>query len=86
MRSFDYKIKDALGIHARPAGLLVREAKKYACDLTITKEDGNSANMKSIMKVMSLSVKNDDTVNVMAEGEDETEAIDSLKVFFESSL
>ena len=37
MKTFDYTIKDELGIHARPAGLLVKEAKKFTSDCTITK-------------------------------------------------
>ena len=40
MKTFEYTIKDELGIHARPAGLLVKEAKKFESECTITK-DGN---------------------------------------------
>ena len=38
MKTFDYTIKDELGIHARPAGLLVKEAKKFESACTITKD------------------------------------------------
>ena len=38
MKSFEYTVKDELGIHARPAGMLVKEAKKYESKITITKE------------------------------------------------
>lgn len=37
MKSFEYTIKDELGIHARPAGMLVKEAKNFASECTITK-------------------------------------------------
>ena len=39
MKTFEYTIKDELGIHARPAGLLVKEAKKFESECTITKAD-----------------------------------------------
>ena len=38
MKTFEYTIKDELGIHARPAGLLVKEAKKFESECTITKD------------------------------------------------
>ena len=56
MKSFNYTVKDEVGIHARPAGLLVKEVKKYASKVTITK-DGKSADASKLMAVMSLGVK-----------------------------
>ena len=41
MKTFEYTIKDELGIHARPAGLLVKEAKKFESECTITKDGQN---------------------------------------------
>lgn len=85
MKTFDYTIKDELGIHARPAGLLVKEAKKFTSDCTITK-GGNTKKLTQLMMLMSLGVKNGDTVTVSAEGEDEDAAIAALKEFFETNL
>ena len=85
MKTFDYTIKDELGIHARPAGLLVKEAKKFASDCTITK-DGKTKKLTQLMMLMSLGVKNGDTVTISAEGEDEDTAIEALKEFFEKNL
>lgn len=85
MKTFDYTIKDELGIHARPAGLLVKEAKKFASDCTITK-DGKTKKLTQLMMLMSLGVKNGDTVTISAEGEDEDAAIEALKDFFEKNL
>ena len=82
MKTFDYTIKDELGIHARPAGLLVKEAKKFTSDCTITK-DGKTKKLTQLMMLMSLGVKNGDTVTISAEGEDEDAAIEALKDFFE---
>ncbi len=74
MKTFEYTIKDELGIHARPAGLLVKEAKKYESECTITK-DGKTKKLTQLMMLMSLGVKQGETVTVTAEGADEDAAI-----------
>ena len=56
MKSFEYTVKDELGIHARPAGMLVKEAKKYESKITITKE-GKTVDVTKLMMLMSLAVK-----------------------------
>nr|WP_295299817.1 HPr family phosphocarrier protein [uncultured Blautia sp.] len=85
MKTFEYTIKDELGIHARPAGLLVKEAKKYESECTITK-DGKTKKLTQLMMLMSLGVKQGETVTVTAEGADEDAAIEGLKAFFEANL
>ena len=85
MKTFEYTIKDELGIHARPAGLLVKEAKKFESECTITK-DGKTKKLTQLMMLMSLGVKQGDTVTVSAEGADEDAAVASLKEFFENNL
>ena len=85
MKTFEYTIKDELGIHARPAGLLVKEAKKFESECTITK-DGKTKKLTQLMMLMSLGVKQGDTVTVTVEGEDEDAAVAALKVIFEENL
>ena len=85
MLEFRYVIKDETGLHARPAGMLAKEAKKYTCVCTLTKE-GTTVKASQLMKLMSLAVKQGDTVTVAAEGEDEDTAIAALKAFFEANL
>lgn len=85
MRSFDYVIKDELGIHARPAGLLAKEVKNFQSEITLAK-GSKSVSAKGVMGIMTLNVKKGETVTVMAEGSDEDKAITSLKDFFESNL
>lgn len=85
MKTLEYTIKDELGIHARPAGLLVKEAKKYESECTITK-DGKTKKLTQLMMLMSLGVKQGETVTVTAEGADEDAAIAGLKEFFEANL
>ena len=85
MKKFEYTIKDELGIHARPAGMLAKEAKDYTSVITITKE-GKSAEATRLMAVMSLAVKCGQTVEVSVEGEDEDTAFEGVKAFFEANL
>ena len=85
MKQFEYTIKDEQGIHARPAGLIVKEAKKFESECTI-KKDGNTKKLTQLMMLMSLGVKNGDTVTISANGADEDVAIAQLKEFFENNL
>ncbi|MBP3926233.1 MAG: HPr family phosphocarrier protein [Clostridium sp.] len=85
MKQFDYTITDPLGIHARPAGLLAKEAKKFSSACTITK-NGQTKKLSQLMMLMSLGVKQGDTVTITAEGEDEDAAIEALKAFFQANL
>jgi phosphocarrier protein len=85
MQKFSYVIKDEVGIHARPAGLLVKEAKNYSSTITVTK-DGKSAEAKKLMALMGLGVKCGETVEVSVEGDDEAVAFEGIKKFFEENL
>ena len=85
MRTFTYTIKDELGIHARPAGMLAKTAKGYASEITITKGD-KTAKASQLMKLMSLGVKNGDEVIVAAEGPAEDAAIAEMKKFFDENM
>ena len=85
MKRFEYVIKDEVGIHARPAGLLVKEAKKYESKITISKE-GKSAEATKLMAVMGLGVKCGQTVQVTVEGTDEEKVYEDILVFFEANL
>ena len=85
MKKFDYVIKDKVGIHARPAGILVKEAKKYESKITIRKGD-KSAEATKLMAVMGLGVKCGNTVTVEVVGADEDTAYESVKTFFKENL
>ena len=56
MKTFDYTVKDELGIHARPAGLLVKEAKNFTSKITIKKGE-KEVDATRVMAVMALGVK-----------------------------
>ena len=85
MQSFTYTITEPVGIHARPAGLLVKEIKNYQSTVTITKGD-KSVNALKLMALMGMGIKCGDTVTVTVEGSDEESAAPALKQFFEANL
>lgn len=85
MKSFTYTIQEAVGIHARPAGLLVKEVKKYQSTITISKDD-KSVNALKLMALMGMGIKCGDTVTVSIEGPDEEEAARALEAFFKENL
>lgn len=85
MKSFEYTIKDSLGIHARPAGLLAKTVKALDSEITI-KKDGKEVNASKLMAVMGMGIKCGDTVTVTAEGGDEEKAIKLIEEFFEANL
>ena len=85
MIEFSYTIKDEIGIHARPAGLLVKEASKFKSDITIMTK-GKNADAKKLFSVMSLTAKGGDVIKVSIFGDDEDTAEFTLKKFFEEHL
>lgn len=85
MKEFSYTITDPQGIHARPAGVLVKEASKYDSSVTIEK-DGKTGDAKRIFTVMGLGIKCGQTVKVRVSGSDENEAAKCLEEFFKSNL
>lgn len=85
MRTFEYVIEDALGIHARPAGALVKEAKKYKSRIVIRKGE-KEAEVSRLMALMGMGVKCGDKIMVSAEGEDEETAIAGMESFIKSNL
>ena len=86
MKEFTYTIKDELGIHARPAGLLAKAAKAYG-DTTITvTKDGSTVKASQLMKLMGLGVKQGNEITIAADGPAEDEAIAAMRKFFEENL
>ena len=85
MQSFTYVIKDELGIHARPAGLLVKEAKQFTSTINLECGDKKAA-AKGLMGVMGMAVKQGHEVTVTVEGEDEVAAVVAMKDFFAKNL
>lgn len=85
MKTFSYTVKDEVGIHARPAGLLAKKAKEFQSTITLEK-DGKSAAATKLMAIMGMGVKCGDTVNITVEGADEDTAAASMEEFFKTNL
>lgn len=85
MKQFTYIITDEAGIHARPAGLLVKEVAKFASTTTIAK-GAKKGDLKRIFGVMALGVKKGEEINVTCEGADEDAAAAALEAFFQANL
>ncbi len=70
----DFIIANEKGLHARPATMLVSVASKFDCNITIT-YDGVTVDLKSIMNVLSLGLKQGSLITIRTEGIDELEAL-----------
>ncbi|MCI9465150.1 MAG: HPr family phosphocarrier protein [Lachnospiraceae bacterium] len=85
MEQFQYRIKEEAGMHARPAGLFVREASKYSSAIRISHRE-KSGDAKSILGVMGLGACKGDMITMNIEGADEKEAAWGLKQFLQNNL
>ena len=85
MKEVKYIITDELGIHARPARLLVKAVNQYDCNVAIKKGE-QEGNAKSIISIMTLGIKQGDEVTFLVDGADEAEASETLRVFLKDNL
>jgi len=85
MKKFNYVIKDQIGIHARPAGMLAKATQKFESIVTIA-SNGKSSDAKKIMSILSMGIKCGDEVTVTIEGNDEAQAYQELYKFFSEQL
>lgn len=81
----DFKVVNALGLHARAAAQLVKTANKFGCDVTVTK-DGQNVNGKSIMGVLMLAATCGSTIHVKVDGDDATNAMEALTKLIEDGF
>lgn len=85
MKTITYTIKDELGIHARPAGMLAKKAKEFSSEITIQK-DAKTVNATKLIALMGLGIKCGDNITVSASGEDEDAAIKAMEEFLSANL
>jgi len=76
-------VVDEMGLHARPASQLVAMANKFSCAIDI-ESNGKKLTLKSIMAVMSMGIKCNESFTLHFDGEDETIAFDELSGFLVS--
>ena len=85
MKEFTHVIADPLGLHARPAGMLVNACAGYASAVTITAPTGK-ADAKRLMAVMRLAAKQGMELTVSVDGADEEKAAAELQAFLQANL
>lgn len=85
MKSFTYTIRDEYGIHGRPAGNLVKAAKAFQSALTIECGERKS-DLKKLMALMALCIKQGETVLVTASGPDEDAAIAAIRGYLSENM
>lgn len=87
MKSFDFVITNPVGIHARPAGALVKFAQGFDSEITITNNvNGKSASAKKLFALLGIAACCQDSVTVTVEGPDEDTAFDALQEHFALNL
>ena len=78
MKELIFTVKDPAGLHARPAGLLVKEAQRLSDRVTISKGE-KSADLKKLLSVMGLGIRHGETVTIRIEGKDEEASFSHLE-------
>lgn len=78
MEKLTYTVKDPGGIHARPAGMLVKAAGGFRATITIEAGERIS-DCKKLLRVMAMGIRCGEEITITANGEDESEAIEKLK-------
>ena len=82
---FEFTVQDESGLHARPAGLLVKEAMKCKSSV-ILKKGTKKGDAKKIFNVMGLGVKCGDVVEVEVQGDNEESDAQRLKEFIAATI
>ncbi len=85
MKRKEVEIRNKLGLHARPASLVVKLAGKFESEIQLIKED-TEINAKSILGVMMLAAGPGQRVTITADGNDEIEAVDAIASLIDSGF
>ncbi len=85
MKEFKHVIADPMGMHARPAGMLVKAVAGYASKITVTAPTGK-ADAKRLMGIMRLAAKQGMELTIQVEGADEEKAATELQAFLAANL
>ena len=86
MKEFTYTIKEPVGIHARPAGMLAKEAKTCQSTVTIVDKNGKSVDATRLMALMGMGVKQGETITIKVEGDDEEAAAAAIQKFLTENV
>ncbi|WP_025948778.1 HPr family phosphocarrier protein [Geobacillus thermocatenulatus] len=79
------EVKIENGLHARPAGELVKRLKDFKSDVYFLNGQ-NKVNLKSILQIMATSVRENDVIEIIAEGADESDALACVESFLQKRI
>ena len=82
MKQLVVKVQGEAGLHARPAGVLVKKAGEFSSKITLEK-DGQAIDAKRLLAVLSLGAKQGDELTITVEGSDEEAALEAVKAVIE---
>lgn len=85
MKTFEFTVRDPIGVHARPAGMLAKKAKEFESEITVRKGE-KTANAERLMALMGLCIKCGDTVTVTVTGADEDAAAEAFETLLREML
>ena len=87
MKTIEFVVGDPLGLHARPAGLLVKVAQGFESESTLTlARTVKSVSLKRLLAVMGLAVKGEDHITITVEGADEDRAAEAIEAWLHEHL
>jgi len=85
MKTFKYTVRDSAGLHARPAGFLVKCTQRFSSSVKIIKDE-KSADAKRLFAVLGLSIKQNDIITFTVEGASEEVDCATLQAFCEKNI
>lgn len=85
MISREVTITNTIGLHARPATFFIQKANTYKASIWVEKED-RKVNAKSLLGVLSLGIAQGMTIKLIADGSDETDAVDGLTALVDTGF
>lgn len=86
MVEFEYTIKDRDGVHARPAGAIIKAASGFKSDVSIQNRDRQASLKSGIFALLGMGIRCADTIKVSCNGADEQAAAEALRKAFEDYL
>ena len=81
----DVTITNAIGLHARPATFFIQKANSYKCSIWVEKDE-RKVSAKSLLGVLSLGIAQGTSIAIIADGSDESVAVDELVKLIETGL
>ena len=84
MKQLVVKVQGEAGLHARPAGVLVKKAGEFSSKITLEKDE-KAIDAKRLLAVLSLGAKHGDELTITVEGSDEDAALEAVKAVIEES-